>query len=174
MRKHYTLPALLTATLAFSACTKKAETPPAAPAATPPPAAAAPAAEPAAAAPDAAALKSAPAPAGAKVFFVDLKDGAEVTSPVMIKFGAEGIEIAPAGENKPNSGHHHLIVDAELPPADAPVPANEHYIHFGKGQTEASIELTPGKHTLQLSFANYAHVPFNPPLVSEKITVTVK
>lgn len=169
MRKHYTLPILMTATLVVGACSKKPETPPAAaPAETPA------ATAPAAAAPAAEALKSSPAPAGAKVFFVDLKDGAEVTSPVTIKFGAEGIDVAPAGEDKPNSGHHHLVIDAELPPADAPVPANEHYLHFGKGQTEASIELKPGTHTLQLSFANYAHVPFNPPLVSDKITVTVK
>ena len=169
MRMSYTLPLLLSATLALAACPKKAEAPAEAPAA--------PAAEaaPAAAAPEAAAALTSPAaPAGAKVFFVDLKDGAEVTSPLTIKFGAEGIEVAPAGEDKPNSGHHHLIIDADLPAADAPVPADEHHLHFGKGQTEATIELTPGKHTLQLSFANYAHVPFNPALASDKITVTVK
>lgn len=168
MRTSYTLPLLLSATLALAACQKKAE----APAETAPAAEAAPAA----AAPEAAAaaLTSPAAPAGAKVFFVDLKDGAEVTSPLTIKFGAEGIEVAPAGEDKPNSGHHHLIIDADLPPADAAVPADEHHLHFGKGQTEATVELTPGKHTLQLSFANYAHVPFNPALASEKITVTVK
>jgi len=157
---HYTL--ALSAVLALSACSKKEEAP-----------AAAPAAEPAAAAP-VAEIKSAPAPEGAKVFFVDLKDGAEVTSPFLVKFGAEGIEVAAAGEDKPNSGHHHLIIDGEVAPADAPIPADEHYQHFGKGQTETMLELPAGTHTLQLEFGNYAHVPFNPALVSDKITVTVK
>ncbi|GAC1628657.1 MAG: hypothetical protein NVS9B10_18810 [Nevskia sp.] len=163
MRNSLTLPLLLSATLALGACAKKAETPPPA----------APAAAPAAAA-RAASLISPAAPAGAKVFFVDLKDGADVTSPVTIKFGVEGIEIAPAGEDRPNSGHHHLIIDADLPPPDAPVPADAQHLHFGKGQTEASIELAPGKHTLQLSFANYLHVPYKPALASDKITVTVR
>ncbi len=163
MRKVHRLPLLLSATLALTACSKKEEAP------------ATPVEEsPAAAAPAAAGLTSTAAPAGAKVFFVELKDGAEVVSPVNIKFGVEGIEIAPAGEDKPNSGHHHLVIDSELPPPDAPVPADKNNLHFGKGQTEASIALTPGKHTLQLSFANYLHVPFNPPLASDKITVTVK
>lgn len=163
---HSTLPLALSAVLVLAACSKKEE----APAAAPEPAVepAAPVAEPAAE------LKSAPAPEGAKVFFVDLKDGAEVTSPFLVTFGAEGIEVAAAGEDKPNSGHHHLIIDGEVAPADAPIPADEHYQHFGKGQTETMLELPAGTHTLQLEFGNYAHVPFNPPLVSDKITITVK
>jgi len=165
MRKIYALPLALSVVLALSACSKKAEEAPAPPAA-----------EPAATAPTEAPaeLKSAPAPEGAKVYFVDLKDGAEVTSPVTVKFGVDGIEIAPAGEDKPNSGHHHLIVDGEVAPPDAPIPVDEHYHHFGKGQTETVLELAPGPHTLQLEFGNYLHVPFNPPLVSDKITITVK
>jgi len=153
MRKIYALPLALSVVLALSACSKKAEETPAPPAAEP--VAAAPAEAPAE-------LKSAPAPEGAKVYFVDLKDG------------ADGIEIAPAGEDKPNSGHHHLIVDGDVAPPDAPIPVDEHYHHFGKGQTETVLELAPGPHTLQLEFGNYLHVPFNPPLVSDKITVTVK
>ena len=104
----------------------------------------------------------------------DIANGAEVASPLLVKFGVEGIAIAPAGTDQPASGHHHLVIDAELPAFDAPVPASSNYVHFGKGQTETTIELTPGTHTLQLLFANYLHVPFNPSLASEKITVTVK
>ena len=172
MHKNPMLALALVGAAAFAGCSKQeaAAPAPAAPAAE----AAAPAAAPAAEAAAPADLTSKPAPEGAKVFFAELKDGAEVTSPVLVKFGATGIDIAPAGEDKPNSGHHHLIIDAELPPANAPVPADEHHLHFGKGQTEASVELAPGKHTLQLSFADYRHVPFNPPLASDKITITVK
>jgi hypothetical protein len=165
MHKTQLLALALIGGAALAGCSKHEAPAPAAPAAAP--AAAAEAAAPAD-------LTSRPAPEGAKVFFAELKDGAEVSSPVLVKFGVSGIEIAPAGEDKPNSGHHHLVIDADLPPANAPVPSNEHNLHFGKGQTEASIELTPGKHTLQLTFADYRHVPFNPPLASDKITITVK
>lgn len=165
MNRSIQLSLLLSAAVLATACAKKEE-------ALPPPAAAEPASPPAAAA--APSLTSTAAPDGARVFFVDLANGAEVSSPLLVKFGAEGIAIAPAGTDQPASGHHHLVIDAELPPADAPVPANANYVHFGKGQTETTIELTPGTHTLQLVFANYLHVPFNPPLASEKITVTVK
>jgi hypothetical protein len=162
-----TLPLLLTSmAFALAACSKPAEAPK--PAETP----AATAATPAAAAP---AVTRKPAPAGAKVFFVDLKDGAEVTSPVTVKFGVEGATVSPAADgDKPDTGHHHLIIDADLPNQDAPLPANDNVMHFGKGQTETSLTLAPGKHTLQLEFADYSHVPFNPPVVSDKITITVK
>lgn len=155
---------LLSAAVLASACSKNdaAPSPATASEPTPPPAAAAPS------------LVSTPAPDGARVFFVDLADGAEVASPVLVRFGVEGIAIAPAGTDQPGSGHHHLLIDAELPPLDAPIPASASYVHFGKGQTETMVELTPGTHRLQLVFANYLHVPFNPPLVSEKITVTVR
>ncbi len=160
---------LLSATVLLAACSKKDEAP-AAPAAEPAAAAAPEAAAPVAAAP---APVSAPAPAGAKLSFAELKDGATVSSPLLVKFAVEGIAIAPAGSDAPASGHHHLVIDAELPAVDAPIPANANYVHFGKGQTETSIELTPGTHTLQLVFANGQHLPFNPQLASEKITVTV-
>jgi hypothetical protein len=82
--------------------------------------------------------------------------------------------VAPAGVASPATGHHHLLVDAPLPPLDAPLPKDEHHVHFGGGQTEASVTLTPGKHTLQLVLADKDHVPHDPPLVSEKVEITVK
>lgn len=158
---------LLTATALLAACSRSEPAPAEAPAA---PAAAAPA--PTAAAP--ASLTSEAPPENARVYFADLANGAEVSSPLLVKFGVEGIAVAPAGSTEPATGHHHLVIDAELPAYDQPIPADAHYVHFGKGQTETTIELTPGPHTLQMVFANGVHVPFNPPLVSEKITVTVK
>jgi hypothetical protein len=82
--------------------------------------------------------------------------------------------VAPAGTDKANTGHHHLIIDADLPPADAPVPADAQHVHFGGGQTEVSVELSPGEHSLQLLLGDMNHVPHDPPVYSEKITVTVK
>ncbi|WP_293368744.1 DUF4399 domain-containing protein [Nevskia sp.] len=165
MNRSIPLSLLLSAAVLATACSKKADP-------LPPPAAAEPASPPAEA--PAPSLTSVAAPEGAKVFFVDLVDGAVVPASLLVKFGVEGIAIVPAGTDQPASGHHHLLIDAELPAFDAPIPATSNYVHFGKGQTETMVELTPGAHTLQLLFANYLHVPFNPPLASEKITVTVK
>ena len=116
------------------------------------------------------------APAGAKVFIVSPKDGESVGQDVLVKFGVEGITIAPATDTTtPNAGHHHLLIDVtEMPAAGAPIPNDATHKHYGKGQTEDTVHLTPGDHTLQLDFANAAHVPFEPPLVSKKITVHVK
>jgi len=122
----------------------------------------------------AAALARTPAPAGAKVYFVGIKDGDTVTSPFKVSFGADGATIAPAGSTDAGTGHHHLIIDSALPPQDAPLPASEQVKHFGKGQTETELTLAPGKHTLQLELADGRHVPFDPPVVSQKITITVK
>jgi Domain of unknown function (DUF4399) len=111
----------------------------------------------------------------AEVYFITPKNGAAVTSPVTVRFGLKGMGIAPAGVKFDNTGHHHLLVDtdfSELKP-DAPLAANEKILHFGKGQTEAEVKLAPGKHTLQIVFADYAHVPHQPPLISKKITVDV-
>lgn len=120
-------------------------------------------------------LERSPAPAGAKVFFVEPKDGATVGQDVTVKFGVEGIEIKPAGDPTPHSGHHHLLIDAkELPPLGLPIPSDANHVHFGKGQTETTIHLTPGTHTLQLDFGDARHVQFDPPIVSEKITIHVK
>jgi len=115
------------------------------------------------------------APAGASVFFPSLKDGASVGQDVKVEFGVKGIAIAPASENKAGTGHHHLLIDQkELPPGNAPIPNDATHKHYGKGQTEDTIHLEPGDHTLQLDFADALHMQFDPPLVSKKITVHVK
>jgi hypothetical protein len=115
-----------------------------------------------------------PSPKGAEVYFIAPQDGATVTSPVTVKFGLKGMGVAPAGTAVENTGHHHLIIDAELPPLDAPIPADAHHVHFGKGQTETTVDLKPGKHTLQLLLGDQSHVPHDPAVVSKKITITVK
>lgn len=115
-------------------------------------------------------------PPGAKVFIITPKNGATVHNPVEVKFGLKGMVIAPAGTKTENSGHHHLLIDTD-PPADmsAPLPAiPDKIVHFGKGQTETTLMLTPGKHTLQLLFADALHIPHNPPVISKKITITVE
>jgi len=89
-------------------------------------------------------------------------------------FGLRNAGIAPAGVQKPNTGHHHLIIDAPLPPFDQEIPADKNHLHFGAGQTEAVIELAPGKHTLQLLMGDYQHIPHNPPIYSRQITIYVK
>jgi hypothetical protein len=111
---------------------------------------------------------------GAKVYIIAPRNGATVKSPVTVEFGLKGMGIAPAGIKFDNTGHHHLLIDADMP-ADLtqPLAANEHVVHFGKGQTEAEVTLTPGKHTLQLVFADYTHTPFKPNVASQKITITV-
>jgi hypothetical protein len=116
-----------------------------------------------------------PSPAGAEVYIVSPKDGAKVKGPVTVVFGLKGMGIAPAGIKFDNTGHHHLLIDADAP-ADLslPLPADEHNVHFGKGQTETTVTLPPGKHTLQLVFADFLHTPHDPALVSKKITVTVE
>jgi hypothetical protein len=124
--------------------------------------------------PSAAALAS-PAPPGASVYFISPADGATVPKKFTVKFGLKGMSIAPAGTDEPNSGHHHLVIDlATLPDMTRPLPSNEHIMHFGKGQTETELTLPPGKHTLQLVFANYQHIPHSPPIVSKPITITVE
>ena len=110
---------------------------------------------------------------GAKVFFVSPKDGETVSSPVTIEFGLEGAEIRPAGENHPNSGHHHLIINGSSIDQGSVVPADEKHIHYGKGQTTATVPLTPGEYTLTMQFANFLHQSYgNAGATSIKITVT--
>jgi hypothetical protein len=122
-----------------------------------------------------AADRSAPA-AGAEVYIIAPHDGAKVHSPFTISFGLKGMGIAPAGIKFDNTGHHHLLVDTDLSEVklDAPMPATDKILHFGKGQTETSLTLPPGKHTLELVFADYLHQSFDPPLHSKKITITVE
>ena len=117
-----------------------------------------------------------PSLAGAKVYIVNLKDGAEVTSPFLVQFGLSGMGVAPAGVEKPNTGHHHLLIDTKLTAEQMkePIPADDTHKHFGGGQTEATVTLPPGKHTLQLVLADWTHIPHTPPVMSEPITITVK
>ena len=119
-------------------------------------------------------LAATPAPPGAEVYFISPTDGATVASPVTVRFGLKGMGVAPAGTQKEATGHHHLLIDADPPPLDQPVPTDEHHKHFGAGQTETAIELTPGRHTLQLLLGDFAHIPHDPPVVSQKITITVE
>jgi hypothetical protein len=115
-------------------------------------------------------------PAGAEVYFIAPQNGAKVHSPVTIKFGLKGMGIAPAGIKFDNTGHHHLLIDTDFSELnlDAPMGATDKIVHFGKGQTETTLTLAPGKHTLQLVFADYLHQSFDPPLHSTKITITVE
>ena len=117
-----------------------------------------------------------PSPPGAKVYFINLKDGAEVTSPFLVQFGLSGMGVAPAGVEKPNTGHHHLLIDTKLTDEQMkePIPADDTHKHFGGGQTEAMVTLPPGQHTLQLMLADWSHIPHSPPVMSEPITITVK
>lgn len=116
-----------------------------------------------------------PAPANAEVYLIAPQDGDVLTSPLTIKFGLKEMGIAPAGFDKTGTGHHHLLIDlAELPDLAESLPATEHIKHFGGGQTETILALPPGEHTLRLLLANYVHVPHDPPVLSEPITVTVK
>lgn len=119
-------------------------------------------------------IASTPSAKGAKAYIISPADGATVSSPVKVQFGLDGMEVAPAGSDTPNSGHHHLLIDADVPAMDKPIPKDDHHMHFGKGQKEASLKLSPGKHTLQLLLGDKAHIPHSPAVKSEKITITVK
>ena len=114
-----------------------------------------------------------PAPEGVSAYIISPANGATVKSPVRVIFGLRGMGVAPAGVVNPKTGHHHLIIDAELPDANAPVPADENHKHFGGGQTEVVIELAPGRHTLQLLLGDHLHIPHDPPVASERIEIQV-
>ena len=116
-----------------------------------------------------------PSPAGAKVYFVSPANGAEITGPVKVVFGlAPAMGVAPAGMQKENTGHHHLLIDNPAIDVARPLPTSDQVKHFGNGQTETSVTLKPGKHTLQLVLGDWKHQPHNPPVMSETITITVK
>jgi hypothetical protein len=119
--------------------------------------------------------RTAPAP-NAEVYIISPQNGATVHGPVTVRFGLKGMGIAPAGVKFDNTGHHHLIVDTDFSELKlgAPLPATDKIVHFGKGQTETTLTLAPGKHTLELVFADYLHMSFDPPLHSKKITITVE
>jgi Domain of unknown function (DUF4399) len=142
---------------------------PAAPAAAPPAAAPAPAAAPPAA------LTRKPAPAGAMAYIIEPVDGARVASPVRVVFGLKGIGVAPAGVDRNDAGHHHLLVDAAMPSNLAlPLPSDEQHRHFGGGQTEVELTLAPGRHTLQMVLGDHLHIPHDPPIASSVVTIEVQ
>ena len=114
-----------------------------------------------------------PSPQGAAVHFVGLNDGAKLPTRVTIRFGLRDMGVAPAGLERANSGHHHLLIDTELPPLDKPIPNDFNHLHFGAGQTEAEVTLKPGAHTLQLLLGDKDHIPHNPPIMSPRIRVLV-
>jgi len=114
------------------------------------------------------------APAKAKLYFISPTNGQNIKGPVTVRFGLQGMGVAPAGTAGEGLGHHHLVIDAPLPRLDQPLPKDEKHRHFGKGETETVLELAPGKHTLQLVLGDASHIPHQPAVVSERITITVK
>jgi len=113
--------------------------------------------------------------ADTELYFISPTDGDTVSGEFKLQFGLRGMGVAPAGVDADNTGHHHLLIDLDtLPPMDVPLPKTDQVRHFGGGQTETTLSLAPGKHTLQLLLGNHSHVPHNPPVMSEKITITVE
>lgn len=117
-----------------------------------------------------------PSPPGAKVYFINLQSGDVLTNPVTIVFGLSGMGVAPAGTEKEKTGHHHLLINATLEgeALNEPIPSDDNHRHFGGGQTELTVDLPAGMHRLQLVLGDHNHIPHNPPVISEVITVTVK
>jgi hypothetical protein len=116
-----------------------------------------------------------PAPAGAYEYIGWPNNGSVIRSTKFrVWFGLRGMGVAPAGTDKPNTGHHHLLIDTALPPLDGPIPNDKNHLHFGLGQTETMLELPPGTHTLQLLLGDANHIPFDPPVMSPKITIYVR
>lgn len=121
-----------------------------------------------------AALPRTASPQGATVFFITPGDGDTVPNPISIEFGIDGMSVVAAGVNAAHSGHHHLLVDTDPPAMGLPIPADSNHIHFGDGSTSTELTLAPGEHTLRLLLGDHAHIPHNPPIMSEPITITVK
>ncbi len=127
-----------------------------------------------AAAPGAQEMERTAAPEGASVYIIAPANGAMLSNPVTVKFGLRNMGVAPAGVDRAGTGHHHLLIDLDaLPELDKPLPATDHVKHFGKGQTETVLALSPGVHSLQLLMGNYVHIPHQQAVMSEKITITV-
>ena len=112
--------------------------------------------------------------AEARVYFINLEDGDEVESPFLIQFGLSEMGIAPAGIDRENTGHHHLLINVKDLDFSKPIPASKNHIHFGGGQTESLVELPPGDYRLQLVLGDMTHTPHTPPVVSKLINITVK
>jgi hypothetical protein len=113
-------------------------------------------------------------PHGARVFFINPTHGETVSNPIRIDFGIQGMTVVKAGNDAANSGHHHLLIDTDVPDKHLPIPADEQHIHFGDGSTTTEITLTPGKHRLQLILGDHLHIPHDPAVVSKSITITVE
>lgn len=113
-------------------------------------------------------------PDGARVFFITPADGSTVTNPISVEFGIDGMAVVAAGTKQEDSGHHHLLIDTDLPDLGLPIPADELHIHFGDASTATEITLAPGEHRLQMLLGDYLHIPHDPPLVSESITIIVE
>ena len=125
--------------------------------------------------PPASATDLSPAPETAKAYIITPSNGETVKPPFTVQFGLSGMGIAPAGVDRPNTGHHHLLIDIDqLPSLTEPLQGSEQVLHYGAGQTETQLTLAPGEHTLQLVLGNYSHIPHDQPVLSEKITVTVE
>lgn len=120
-----------------------------------------------------AALDRSPAPAGARAYIISPEDGATVSNPVVVRFGLSGMGVAPAGVDREKTGHHHLLIDTGTPALDLPVPADDNHRHFGAGQTEVTLTLPSGEHTLQLLLGDHLHIPHDPPVQSQVVTVVV-
>src|SRR5690606_34885703 len=120
------------------------------------------------------ALPRTPAPPGAMAYIIEPADGATVSNPVRVVFGLKGIGVVPAGIERSDAGHHHLLIDTELPPLGLPIPADDNHVHFGAGQTETTVTLSPGRHRLQLLLGDYLHIPHDPPVMSEVVTIEVQ
>jgi uncharacterized protein DUF4399 len=112
-----------------------------------------------------------PSPPGAAAYFLELKDGDTVPTKVTVRFGLREMGVAPAGSDRANSGHHHLLIDTDLSPPNEPIPNDFNHLHFGAGQTEAQVTLKPGPHTLQLLLGDKDHIPHSPPVMSPRIRV---
>lgn len=116
-----------------------------------------------------------PAPENAQVYFIWPHDGTVIHGgKFWVRMGLRNMGVAPRGTNIPNTGHHHLLIDTDLPPMDEAIPSDRNHLHFGAGETEAQVELPPGKHTLQLLLGDQDHKPHDPPVYSKPITVTVR
>lgn len=111
---------------------------------------------------------------GATVFFITPADGDTVSNPISVEFGIEGMAVVKAGDDTPHSGHHHLLIDTGLPDLGMPIPADAQHVHFGDGSTATEITLEPGEHTLQMLLGDHLHIPHDPPLASDVITIIVE